>query len=73
MIYVHFSKIPTANEAVEAKKAFEKYVATFGTKVQRYHANYSAFNSIVFKESITVANQPTAFSGVDVHNQNRIS
>ena len=73
MTYVHFSEITIANRAVEAKHAFEKYAATFGVNIQKYHANNGAFNTQVFKESIIAENQTINFGGVDAHHQNRIS
>ena len=57
---------------MEEKHAFEKYAATFGVKIQKYHANNGAFNTQVFKEIITTANQTITFSGVDAHHQNGI-
>ena len=49
LTYVHFSKITTENEAVEAKKLFELYAATFEVKIKKYHADNGAFNTRVFK------------------------
>ena len=69
LTYVHFSESITANEAVEEKRAFEQYAATFGVKIQKYHAENGAFNTQVFKEIIIATNQTIDFSGVDVHHQ----
>ena len=33
LTYVHFREVTKANESVEAKNAFEQYVATFGVKI----------------------------------------
>ena len=49
LTYIHFSESNTANEAVEAKHAFEQYTATFGVKNQNYHANNGVFNTLVLK------------------------
>ena len=73
LTYIHYSESTTANEAVEAKHAFEHHAATFGVSIQKYHADNGAFNTRVFKESIIAANQSIAFSGVDAHHQNGIA
>ena len=73
LTYVQFSEITTANKAVKAKHEFEKYAATFGVKIQKYHANNRAFNTQVFKDSTIAANQTIAYSGVDAHHQNGIA
>ena len=39
LIYVHFSESTTEKYSVKAKHAFEKYAATFGVKIKKYHAN----------------------------------
>ena len=58
---------------MELKHAFEQYAATFGIKIHKFNAKNGAFNTRVFKESIISANKTVAFSGVDVHHQNRIA
>ena len=73
LIYVDFSESTAANEPVEEKLAFEKYAATFGVKIQKYHAENGTFNTRVFTESINSANQTIYFSGVDAHHQNGIA
>ena len=71
--YVKFSQSTAANEAVEAKHAFEQYAATFGVNIQKYYAENGAFDTRVFKENIIPPNQTIDFSGVDVHHQNVIA
>ena len=58
---------------MESKHAFEEYAAKFGVKIQKYHAENGALNTLVIKESIISANQTIDFSGVDANNQNIIS
>ena len=58
---------------MEAKHAFEQYVASFGVKIQKHHADNCAFNTRIFKESIIAANQTIDFSDVDANHQNGIS
>ena len=70
MTYVYFSESTTTNEAEEAKHAFEQYAETFGIKIQKYHAETSAFNNRVVKEITITVNKTSAFSGVDIHQQN---
>ena len=57
LTFVNFIESTTANEAVESKRAFEKYAATFGIKIQKYHAKIGAFDTRISKESIIAANQ----------------
>ena len=73
LTYVNFSESTTPNEAAEAKEIFEQYSATFGLKIQKYHADNGAFNTQVFKEIIIAANQTTTFSAVNAHHLNGIA
>ena len=73
MTDICFSKITIANKYVESKHAFEQYAATFGVKIQKYHAYNGSSNTHFFKESTIVANQTISFSGVEAHHHNRIS
>ena len=73
LTYVHSSERNTENKAVKAKHACEKYAATFGVNIQKYHAKNGAFNTWAFKESIVTTNQTMDFSGVDAHHQNGIA
>ena len=57
LTHVHFSESTTSNKSVEEKHAFEQYVARFGVKIQKYHADNVAFNTQVFKERIIAANK----------------
>ena len=73
LAYVDFSESTTANKYLEEKHAFEQYAEIFGVKIKNYHDENGAFDTRVFKESITAANKTIAFSGVDAHHQNVIS
>ena len=57
---------------MEEKHSFEPYAATFGVKIQKYHAENVTFNTHIFKESVIASNLTISFSGVDAH-QNRIA
>ena len=52
---MNFSESTIVNKVVEGKYSFEKYAATFGVKIQKYHADNSAFNTRVFKVIIISA------------------
>ena len=58
---------------MEEKHEFEKYAATFGVNIQKYHADNGAFNTRIFKGSIIAANQTIDSSGVDSNHQNIIA
>ena len=41
------SESTTTNKSVEAKLAFEKYATTFGVKIQKYHSDNDALNTLI--------------------------
>ena len=68
--YVHLQKTATAEETIEAKKAFEAKLATFGVLVQAYHADNGVFKANKWRNACAEAKQRLTFAGVNAHHTN---
>ena len=71
--YVHLQKTQTAKETLEGKALWERKLATFGIKVQHYHADNGVFNSLAWKEACAASLQGYSYSGVNAHFQSGIA
>ena len=60
-------KTQSAEETLEAKKAFEKHSASHGVKVMNYHADNGTFMSRAWKNNCLSAHQGLTFTGVNAH------
>ena len=63
----------TAEETVQAKMAYESFMATHGHKVRSYRANNGRFADKIFGDSVIDGNQKLSFCGVSAHHQNGIA
>ena len=71
--YVHLQKALTSNETVEAKKAFEVFMATHGVTIKHYHADNGRFQDKLFHQAIREEKQTLPFCGVNAHFQNGVA
>ena len=72
MTFVNFQLNCTAEETVESKHVFERFALSHGVSIRKYRADNGSFNTRVFKESITAANQRIDFCAAYAHHQNSI-
>ena len=72
MTFVNFQLNCTAEETVESKHVFERFALSHGVSIRKYRADNGSFNTHVFKESITAANQRIDFCAAYAHHQNSI-
>jgi hypothetical protein len=68
--YTFFQKTILADETVQAKISFERWAATYGVQVQRYHADNGRFSENEFIQHIQDSGQSITFCGVNAHFQN---
>ena len=61
MTFVTFQLSASAEETVESKHAFERFALSHGVSIRKYRADNGSFNTRVFKEAITAANQRIDF------------
>ena len=73
MGFIYLQKTCSAEEAIEAKRAFEKYAANRGVTIQAYHADNVIFNAKKWMEECHQQKQNLAFAGVNAHHQNGIA
>ena len=73
MGFVYLQKTCSAEENIEAKRAFEKYAANQGVTVQAYHADNGIFKVMKWIEECQQQKQNLTFAGVNAHNQNGIA
>lgn len=71
--YVHLQKTQTAKETLEGKALFERRCASFGIKVQHYHADNGVFASLSWKETCALSGQGYSYSGVNAHFQSGVA
>jgi hypothetical protein len=71
--YVHLQSRVTAEETVEAKKAFEAYARSHGVIVKHYHADNGRFAESLFMSVVAESGQTISFCGVSAHFQNGIA
>jgi hypothetical protein len=68
--YVYMMKEHTANEALDAKLAFEAYSEAHGIEVKRYHADNGVCATQQWKEDCYQQRQLLTLAGVNAHHQN---
>jgi len=71
--YVHVSKSTTAEEAIEAKNAFESFAADLNVTIKHYHADNGRFAESAFMEAVKQSGQSITFCGVGAHHQNGVA
>ena len=71
--YVVLQKTKSIEETIQAKKSFERLMATHGVKVEHYHADNGVFADASFQREISQANQTISFCAVNAHFQNGIA
>jgi len=71
--YVHLQRSTTAEETVEAKRAFESFCMARNVKVKHYHADNGRFQDKLFMEDLHKCCQTISFCGVNAHFQNGIA
>ena len=59
-------------DTLVGKTDFEIWAATFGIKINRYHAESERFSEQPFRSAIEDANHTMKFCGVRYHHQNDI-
>jgi len=70
--YVHVHETTSAEEAVQAKEAFENFAADKGVSIKHYHADNGIFASKGFRSAVALSGQTLSFCGVGAHHQNGI-
>ena len=73
MGFVYLQKTCSAEETIEAKRAFEKYAANQGVMIQAYHADNGIFKAKMWMEECHQQKQNLTFAGVNAHHQNGIA
>jgi hypothetical protein len=69
-ISLHFST--GAEEAVQAKRRFEKLATDHGISIQKYHGDNGIFATTLFKSFCELLNQTIDYSGVSAKHQNGV-
>ena len=70
---VYLQKACSAEETIEAKRAFEQYAEHRGVRVQAYHADNGIFKAKKWVKECRQRKQDLTFSGVNAHHQNGIA
>ena len=73
MGFVYLQKTCSAEETIEAKRAFEQYAEYRGVRVQAYHADNGIFKAKKWVEECRPRKQDLTFAGVNAHHQNDIA
>ena len=73
MGFVYLQKTCSAEETIEAKRAFEQYAENRGVRVQAYHADNGIFKAKKWVEECCQRKQELTFAGVNAHHQNGIA
>ena len=73
MGFVYLQKTCSAEETIEAKRAFEQNAENRGVKVQAYHADNGIFKAKKWVEECRQRKQDLTFAGVNAHHQNGIA
>ena len=68
--YVHLQKSFDADETVQAKIAFESFMASHGVQVKSYYADNGIFRAHKWVNACAENKQTLAFAGVNAHHQN---
>ena len=73
MGFVYLQKTCSAEETIEAKRAFEKYAANRGVTIQAYHVDNGIFKAKKWMEECHQQKQNLTFAGINAHHQNSIA
>ena len=73
MGFIYLQKTCSAEETIEAKRAFGKYAANRGVTIQAYHVDNGIFEAKKWMEECHQQKQNLTFAGVNAHHQNRIA
>ena len=73
MGFVYLQKTCSAEETIEAKRAFEKYAENGGVMIQAYHMDNGIFKAKKWMEEYHQQKQNLTFAGVNAHHQNGIA
>ena len=73
MGFVYLQKTCSAEETIEAKRAFEQYAENRGVRVQAYHADNGIFKANKWVEECRERKQDLTFAGVNAHHQNGVA
>ena len=73
MGFVYLQKTCSAEETIEAKRAFEQYAENQGVRVEVYHADNQIFKAKKWIKECRQRKQDLTFAGVNVHHQNSIT
>ena len=68
--YIYIQKTATAEETVQGKKAFERYMLSLGITVKRYQADNGIFRAHKWMDACKESKQSISFVGVNAHHQN---
>ena len=68
--YVHLQKTSTAEETLEAKRAFERYSLDRGVTIKAYHADNGIFRANKWQQACIESKQRLSFTGVNAHHTN---
>ena len=71
--FVYIQESTSAEETINAKKAFERFAKERGVTIQHYHADNGIFASNGFREEAERCGQGLSFCGVGAHHQNGIA
>ena len=71
--FVYLKKTCSAEETIEAKRAFEQYAESRGVRVRAYHADNGIFKAKKWVEECRQRKQDLTFAGVNAHHQNGVS
>ena len=69
----HVHTTTNADEAIEAKQAFERFAQVHGVTVKHCHADDGIFNSKEFLDHIHASKQTISFCGVGMHHQSGLA
>ena len=73
MGFVYLQKTCSAEETIEAKRAFEQYAENRGVRVQAYHTDNRIFKAKKWIKECQQRKQDLTFAGVNAHHQNGIA
>ncbi|KAI2502104.1 hypothetical protein MHU86_12334 [Fragilaria crotonensis] len=71
--FVYLQKTASAEETIEAKKAFESYAKRHGVIVENYLADNGIFKAHKWVEACKNDAQGLTFAGVNAHHQNGVA
>jgi hypothetical protein len=68
--YVHLQLSSSAEDTIEAKRAFERFAKVHGVTVKHYHADNHIFDSKAFVAEVQRCRQTISYCAVNAHHQN---